>query len=307
MTKRIVYCCWLFCALLSCSAISGVYDIVIPCNGCSSWEMQRKAENYATFQGQKIYVADNVSGQFYIREYYVDYVDPDSLALGMRSGVDISFSREHTSSSRLSRNLSGSDAVIRKVIKDMDGSTFPVPGGFFDSAYAAATNVDFEQWLTQMHYRNKLNNFDVLDAEFAKASAEARASVDLGIFSIGTSPKVAKLSFRFDDDTLVTVELGLHQSVQTGAVGMEFKKAQFFDKRGQFIPKSKLLLKNSLNEVAELSELGEPGAVIEHVEIVFNGPVVYVPPGGSYGGGGGNVSMCDITQKDDGLYYVTCY
>ncbi|MBD1582874.1 hypothetical protein [Pseudoalteromonas sp. S16_S37] len=307
MKNLVLYLFLLACSVASSSVLATPnLDIIVPCNGCSDWQMQKTAEAYAVQKGQKIYVSDNVNGQFYIKEYVVNYVNPGSLDFGIDASNDVSLLKNHTpQSSALSQNLARTDSVIKGTVSNIDNSVLPIPNDTFKSAFKAVTDGDFLDWLTEEHIDNKLNGFDILDAEFAKLRADVKASIQLGIFNISTVTKVATIRFKFADDTTVSVGFFMRDIIG-GKIKLEFNDAKFFDKRGKFIPKSsKHLLKIYIKNISSFEEVGDRGAVKEHFEYVFEAPVYYNGGGSTGGGPSGDVGICDITQER-GVYYVSC-
>ncbi|NOU49849.1 hypothetical protein HG263_04780 [Pseudoalteromonas sp. JBTF-M23] len=305
MKNLVLYLFLLACSVASSSVLATPnLDVIVPCNGCSDWQMQVTAQAYAVQKGQKIYVSDNVNGQFYIKEYVVNYVNPRSLDFGINASNDVSLLKNHTpQSSALSQNLARSYAIIRDAIRNLDSGPIPVPGNLYNSAFEAVDDRNFELWLTDEHYTNQLNGFDILDAELAKATAEAKASLNLTIFNFTLGGGTPKVVFKFPDNTLVKVVL------EKGSLGklsdLTFIKPVFYDKRGKIIPVAKRILKAYIKKISSLEEVGDREAVKEHFEYVFDAPVYYNGGGSKGGGPSGDIGICDITQER-GVYYVSC-
>ena len=299
-------------AFTSTAFAASSFDVMLSCNGCSDYKMKDIAKSAAFLPGQTIYVVDNRNGKFYVKEYYVNSVNPDSMDTPDTSKVSIAneWLRElttHVPGSRISDVLENTDAKVTAITNDIT-RPFTINSSSHTSAFTSVDNGDFADWFTDYHYSKNLQNFNLLDAQLANAASSISVGVGYSILSVGTSfNSTSALEFSYSDGTKVRIKFDVVSVFTTGKYILEFKAPKFFDKKGKSIPKTKPGLTDYINNSSNLEENGNNESIKEHIDFVFEGKVQYIGFGeGHYSEGSTAILDCRI-ENHGGMEVVACY
>ncbi|WDE04930.1 hypothetical protein SG34_027100 [Thalassomonas viridans] len=290
--------------IFSANLYASNFDLMLPCHGCSDWKMKQVAQNAASQPGQTIYVVDNRNGQFYVNEYYVDHVDPGSMSIANEWLREVT---RHVPGSSMSNDLAASDTRITTITNDIT-RPFTINSTTYNSAFIVTDSSDFAEWFTNHHYSKNLENFNMLDAELASAASSVSIGLSIDIFSIGVAfNSTPVLTYQFPDGTKVQMAFNVLRDVTTGKYQLLFKDPIFKDSKGLIIPKTKLSLKDYINNSQNLEENGDNEAIKEHINYVFEGNVQYIGFGeGNTGGGRVEILDCGIELRNN-VEVVACY
>ena len=290
--------------IFSANLYASNFDIMLPCHGCADWKMKQIAQSAASQPGQTIYIVDNRNGQFYVAEYYVDHVDPGSMSIANEWLREVT---RHVPGSPISNDLAESDTRITAITNDIT-RPFTINSTTYNSAFIATDASDFAEWFTNLHYSKNLENFNMLDAELASAASSVSVGLSIEVFSIGVAfNNTPVLTYQFPDGTKVQMAFSVLRDITTDKYQLLFKDPIFKDTQGLIIPKTKLSLKDYINNSQNLEENGDNEAIKEHINYVFEGNVQYIGFGeGNTGGGQVKILDCRIELRNN-VEVVACY
>ncbi|WDD99811.1 hypothetical protein [Thalassomonas actiniarum] len=279
------------------------WDVMVPCHGCSDYKKELEALNAAFRVGQTIYVVDNQNGQFYVNEYYVNSVDPDSYGA---ANANMRLMTKHAPGSPVSQDFAHHDAILTELTNNIT-QPFTINVSEFPSAFVGINTADFANWFTDYHYEKKKQDFDLLDAEMAAAQT-LTIGVNVKVFSMSyTFTSTNYLEYSFPDGTSVQMKFEVMKNVTTGKYYLQFKDPKFLDSKSKAIPTSKNTLTYYISNGGNLAERGDTGSIRAHIEAVYTAPVLWIGWGEDSGGGTPTTVIRDCyVEIKDGKTTIVC-